>query len=378
MTATTSAAAESHRQVLAGNRLFRGVPAEVLEELVDIPSLVQVEGDRILFEEGAAVDYLYLIVSGSVRVSKAGRGGRQETLSYFEPGDFFGEMAFLDLEPRSAQACTVQPCTLGRVDHAGFERLLRMAPGPISQNLTNGIVGRLRRANTHLIAELTRAERLSLIGAMAAAITHDFKNPMSAILMAADLIGETSTDPEHFASADVIKRAVGQMVAMTEELLDFARGTPNLRLERVEVDDLMAAVDDQILRRLERDGLRVVRRVVYRDSLWIDRNRFARVLVNVLKNAAEAMPEGGDIGISVDRRGPDVVFIVSDTGTGIPEEIFPTLFEPFVTAGKKHGTGLGMAIAKSVVESHGGRILVVSSSVTGTIFEITIPAPDSL
>jgi signal transduction histidine kinase len=365
----------SFRRELGANKLFRGIPESVLDALVEIPELIQAASDEVLFDEGEEADYLYLLVSGAVRVSKQGRGGRQETLSYFGDGDFFGEMALLDMEPRSARAFTVQPTILGRVDRDGFEQLLRIAPGRLSTNLTHGIVARLRSANEQYIDELTRSERLSLIGAMAAAIAHDFKNPMSAILMAAELIGETAEHEDHRESASVIHRAVGQMVGMTEELLDYARGMPDLRRRRVPVADLLAQVEDQIIGRLERDGFRVERRIDLKGDLYVDAGRFARVLVNVLKNAGEAMPDCGTITLAVEPRGRgEVAFVVADTGCGIPEEVLATVFEPFVTHGKVNGTGLGMAIARSVVEAHGGRIRLRSTPGEGTTVEITIPA----
>lgn len=364
----------AHRPWLAENRLFQGVPAETLEELIEVPELVAFGAGDVLFDEGHEGDFLYLLASGAVRVSKRGRAGRQETLSHFTPGDFFGEMALLDLEPRSARAVVVRPAVLGRVDRAGFERMLRMAPGRISANLTHGIVGRLRSANDQFITELTRAERLSLIGSMSAMVAHDFKNPMSAILMAADLISETSPSPDHAESAAVIRRAVTQMVAMTEELLDFARGTPCLRTETVTVDDLLSDLDDQVLGRLRRDGIRVHRQVQWSGELRADRRRLSRALCNVARNAAEAMPDGGDFTLAVEERpGGRVAFVFSDTGYGIPEEVLPTLFEPFISYGKPGGTGLGMAIARSVSEAHGGSIGVSSVPGQGTTVEIILP-----
>jgi signal transduction histidine kinase len=339
-----------------------------------VPEMIDAGTDEVLFDEGDEADYLYLIVSGAVRVSKQGRGGRQETLSYFGDGDFFGEMALLDLEPRSARALTMQPTLMGRVDREGFEQLLRIAPGRLSTNLTHGIVGRLRNANEQFIDELTRSERLNMIGSMATAIAHDFKNPMSAILMAAELVGETAENDDQRESASVIRQAVGQMVAMTDELLDYARGMPDLRRRRFPAGDLVRQLDDQLLHRLERDGFGIERRVAVAGDLYVDPVRFGRVLVNVLKNAAEAMPDRGTITLAVEPRGAEVCFSVADTGIGIPPEVLPTVFEPFVTHGKSNGTGLGMAIARSVVEAHGGRIHVRSTLGVGTTVDITIPA----
>ena len=107
----------------------------------------------------------------------------------------------------------------------------------------------------------------------------------------------------------------------------------------------------------------------------MDSARFIRVLCNLIKNAREAMPGGGILTISTDLVDNQVVLRISDTGIGIPADLMPKLFEPFVTQGKSHGTGLGMAIAKSVVTAHDGKISVQSVQGNGTTVEIRLPAP---
>jgi signal transduction histidine kinase len=106
----------------------------------------------------------------------------------------------------------------------------------------------------------------------------------------------------------------------------------------------------------------------------VDVGRFARMLLNLVKNAIEAMPNGGILRIAVRRQGSVAVFRVSDTGCGIEPDLQAKIFEPFVTFGKSKGTGLGMAIVKSVVEAHGGTIFVHSEVGVGTSIEISIPA----
>ena len=101
--------------------------------------------------------------------------------------------------------------------------------------------------------------------------------------------------------------------------------------------------------------------------------RFLRVLGNLVKNAREAMPTGGSLAISTDLADGWLRLRIADTGVGIPPEVLPRLFEPFVTHGKAGGTGLGMAIAKSVVEAHGGMIAVRSEVQCGTTVEIHLP-----
>jgi signal transduction histidine kinase len=109
--------------------------------------------------------------------------------------------------------------------------------------------------------------------------------------------------------------------------------------------------------------------------LQIDVDRFRRALINIINNAQEAMPHGGRIIFAVERRNESVEFRLSDTGTGIADEIRENIFDPFVTFGKVEGTGLGLAITKLIVEEHSGKVDVSSLSGVGTTFIVTIPLP---
>jgi signal transduction histidine kinase len=106
----------------------------------------------------------------------------------------------------------------------------------------------------------------------------------------------------------------------------------------------------------------------------MDGDRFRRVIYNIAGNAADAMPAGGKLIIDVAQEPGRVVFTFVDNGPGIPDEIQETLFEPFVTHGKSHGTGLGMAIVKKIVEQHGGQITYDSKRGQGTKFVVKLPS----
>src|SRR5215210_2686743 len=123
-----------------------------------------------------------------------GRAGKQETLGYIHPGNFFGEMALIDGQPRSAQATASEPTTLGRVDHATFERILARAPRDLHMNFLRSVVERLRGVNAHYIHELMRAERLTLVGTMANSIIHDIKNPIHCIRACTEMMARRKPD----------------------------------------------------------------------------------------------------------------------------------------------------------------------------------------
>ena len=170
-------------------------------------------------------------------------------------------------------------------------------------------------------------------------------------------------------------KAVDGMLAMTQELLDYARGSTSLSCETVSIWRLLDELNQQALRLLPGQNIQFAKHIRYDGSVVVDLARFIRVLCNLIKNAREAMPSGGILTISTDLLDKQIVIRISDTGIGIPAELLPRLFEPFVTHGKSHGTGLGMAIAKSVVTAHNGKISVSSVEGSGTTVEIRLPAP---
>jgi signal transduction histidine kinase len=345
----------------------------MLAEIERIPTSLDLPESTIIFQEGDPADCFFLIASGGVRISKRGRGGRQESLSQFGADDFFGEMAIYDPAPRSARAASTQATRLGRVDQEGFRRMIELAPLEISSNLTRETIRRLRRMDSLLIDELMEAERLSLVGTMASSIIHDFRNPMAVIQGAVQMLERRSEDPALTKYAGMIRRSVDRMMSMAHELLDYSRGVTSLDLRPVRVEELFEELEEQALHLLPASGIHVERDIGFTGSIMIDRNRFIRMLLNIIRNAAEAMGPAGVLRIGVARAGTEIRFTVEDTGGGIPEEILPTIFEPFVTHGKSGGTGLGMAIARAVADAHGGRITISSTPGVGTRVDISLP-----
>jgi len=357
--------------MLQGNRLFAGIPADLLAEMASgLKRLSFAPGD-VIFCEGDPGACFYLVCEGSIRISKAGRGGKQETLGFIEPGSFFGEMALVDGQPRSAQAAATDHSVLVQVDKADFDRILERAPAIVPMNFVHSVVERLRSANAHYISEVMRSERLALVGAMANSIVHDLKNPIQAIRGCADLINERC-DVETQALASIIKRSSGRMLDMAQELLDFAHGQSSIVLRRAPLEVILAEIDLE-LPVLVPLSVQLCREIEPVGDVLVDPPRFARMLLNLTKNAIEAMPNGGILWLRVRQRGGRVLFGVSDTGCGIPPEMLPKVFEPFVTFGKAKGTGLGMAIVKNVVEAHNGTIKITSEVNVGTAIEISVP-----
>jgi signal transduction histidine kinase len=355
------------------NHLFDGVPPDVLEEIGPQIEVAEFAENAVVFREGDHGDALYLVGSGSIRISKSGRGGQQETLGFIGPGSFFGEMALLDQEPRSATATAAERSVLGLVREDAFNRILEIAPSRLHLNFLHSVTNRLRNVNSHFITEMLRNERLSLVGTMANSIIHDLKNPIHIVRYCSHFLSKDSKDPRVTELTKMIDSAMDGMLAMTQELLDYARGSSSFVLNNVSIWRVLDELNEQVLRLLPGKNVQFIKNMGYEGEIFVDLHRFSRMLCNLVKNAREAMPQGGILTLATEQVGNEIILRVSDTGVGIPPEILPKLFEPFVTHGKANGTGLGLAIAKSIVEGHQGTISVSSRVGTGTTIEIRLP-----
>lgn len=356
------------------NALFRGIISDELEKL-DIPiEKCQFEKGDIVFEEGAEGRNMYLIASGKIRISKKGRGGKQETLTIKEKDDFFGEMALLQEEEplRTARATAVETTVLGRLNQRSLQAMIEHSP-KAAMHFTRLLASQLKSANTYFIDKLIDAERLSLIGSMMSAMVHDFRNPIASILMASDFLKSAKDDKQMVMVGEMTGDAANQMLAMIQEVLDYSKGDIRLNLGTHRVPDLVSAINAQILDGLADQKITVHRQIDYKGELVADRNRLIRLLCNIVKNSAEAMPNGGDLTLRFSRRDDLIVIEIEDTGCGIPADLLPRIFEPFTSYGKSNGTGLGMAIVKSAVKAHHGDIQIESEEGKGTICRISLP-----
>jgi signal transduction histidine kinase len=360
--------------LFAANALLAGISPAVFNQIAPRIEVLRPLADHIVFAENEPGDALYLIAQGSVKISKRGRGGQQETLTYLLANDYFGEMALVDRGVRSAQASAVGETILGRVDRATWDSLLALAPNEVLGNFTRSVTHRLRQNNQHFIEQVMRSERLSLLGTTISSIVHDMNNPITTILGACQVIQSRANDALTTQMSGLIKEAIDRMETMTRELIDFSRGNTELRLKMVSLPELVNQLDPDFTKC--RVACDVQLDIAYQGKIRVDRHRILRVFGNLIKNAREAMKAGDPNVLRFSAHQADglIRFEVSDTGHGIESDFLPKIFEPFVTNGKSNGTGLGLAISKTVVEAHGGTISVRSNG-KGTTFTIDLPVP---
>lgn len=139
----------------SSNALLAGVAPAVLKKICQRIEIITFAPHDIVFAEDEPGDCLYLIVRGSIKISKRSRGGQQETLTFLSANDYFGEMALVDNERRSARATAVGETILGRIDRETWDLLLQFAPHEVMANFTRSIMQRLRQNNQHFIEQMS-------------------------------------------------------------------------------------------------------------------------------------------------------------------------------------------------------------------------------
>jgi signal transduction histidine kinase len=214
-------------------------------------------------------------------------------------------------------------------------------------------------------------ENVSAVEWLSTSIVHDLRNPLGTIYAAAEMLMDLDPAPTQVKRlAANIYRAASRMRELLADLNSVARGTRSAP-EKCDIREVIAAASDAASAATENHSVQIVLDVPERIELLLTRSCMERVFFNLIVNALEAMPSGGKIRIGARIAGNCVLVELEDTGPGIPRRIRDRLFEPFVTAGKQDGLGLGLALSRQTVLSHGGDIW--TEPATGARFVIRLP-----
>jgi signal transduction histidine kinase len=233
----------------------------------------------------------------------------------------------------------------------------------------NNMCESIRQAREDLI----RQERISTIGRLSGSIVHDLRNPLAAIYGGSEMLVDTDLPPAHVKRlAGNIYRASRRIQELLQDLLNVSRGK-SLPSELCRLREVAAAAFDSLAASAEAQRVHVTISVAPEIELPLERSRMERAFVNLIGNAIEAMPDGGEIVISAVPKGDCVVVQVQDNGPGIAPEIRSKLFQPFVSAGKRNGLGLGLALTRQTVVDHGGDMWVESEPGKGARFSFRLP-----
>jgi signal transduction histidine kinase len=199
-----------------------------------------------------------------------------------------------------------------------------------------------------------RLEQQHTTGWLSTAIVHDLRNPLATVFAGAEMLMQldaASTQAKRLATN--IHHAAGRL---RELLADLAgancghRSTPEI----CNISDVIHAASEAAIPAADTQSVQILHDVPADLEITLERSRMKRVFINLITNALEAMPHGGEIRIGAKKQDNRVLIEVEDTGPGIPRGIRDRLFEPFVTAGKDHGLGLGLALSRQTLLDHGG------------------------
>ena len=231
------------------------------------------------------------------------------------------------------------------------------------------IAKRMERLEEHAL----QAEKLKAISTLAAGMAHEIKNPLTAIKTFAEFIPEKQNDPIFMKRLHHVLTSETQRIQeVVQELLEFAKPkTPNLK--PVDLGPIIKSTVDFLSGDLLKHSIQWAISCQHNNAVvQADADQLRQILINLIQNAADAMPTGGTLTLTTQANDGYLELAVTDTGEGIPKELLPKIFDPFVTT-KPNGTGLGLAMVQTLVRTHRGAISVISTPARGTTFTLRFP-----
>ena len=228
--------------------------------------------------------------------------------------------------------------------------------------------------------DAAKGERVSAAVKIARSIVHDLRTPLTAVSLVADFLQKhQSVEPEQRTKKfEQLHAAIRKIDDMMQELIDFSQNNFELNIANTSAEEIAETLTKDHEERFKASNVRFAVSNHSTGTVPMDKERIRRALNHLVSNAEHAMPNGGMLSVMMSDNNGSLRIVVEDTGTGMPQEIRESLFEPFVTGGTRSGAGLGLAIAKKIIELHKGMISFTSEQGKGTEFVVTIPRPNSL
>jgi signal transduction histidine kinase len=235
---------------------------------------------------------------------------------------------------------------------------------------------RMRHTLRSAQEELLQAERLATIGRMASTISHDLRHSLTTILAYAEFLSEgTLRESRRVEYYQEIRQAVNQMTDQIQALLEFSRTKTVYRPVSANIAEVIERAVHAVKARPEFNGIQIITSFEGSTEGRFDSGSLERVFHNLVLNACEAVPQdSGRIEVRTRQTDEGLEIRVADNGAGIPEEIRDRIFQPFVTAGKDNGIGLGLAVVQKIIQDHGGQVGVESTGAGGTVLRISLPS----
>lgn len=354
------------------------------------------KANEVLVQENSIANRFFIIIDGNVEVWKNWNEENPYLIGKHGPGHFFGEMALLDGQPRSATVIASENVMTLYINRENFRELINryssiafsvmLSMSNLVRASNSQFVDDLRARNRELsiaYAELEKAqdirirdERFFTLGKFSSMMLHDIRNPLSAIKAQTELIQEFLDQPvfiKNFVST--ITNEVQRLERMANEFLDFSRGEVRLNLSPIEPCELIFDLINNIKQRFDSDGIKIIKSCQAEGKSILDRDRMHRALYNICDNARKAMLDSQtkELQISAEFQDQNLIIKIGDTGRGMGKEVVEHLYEPFFSASEHGGTGLGLVVVKNVIEAHSGKLEIKTGEGRGTVFTISLP-----
>lgn len=223
----------------------------------------------------------------------------------------------------------------------------------------------------------THAEKMAALGELSFGVAHNVNNTLTGILGRAQLLMRTTDREKTTAGLELIIKSAEDGAHIIKRIQDFARERPSREFQSISVAELLTEVSEMTRPRWEARSINeAIRCALQADCAAVimgDPVELREVLVNMIYNAVDAMPQGGEIRLGAHEMGDRVIITITDSGTGMSPEVKSRLFNPFFTTKGKAGTGMGLAVSFGIVRRHDGSIEVDSEIGRGTTFRISLP-----
>ena len=238
---------------------------------------------------------------------------------------------------------------------------------------------RLEEANRRLQEtqqQLIQSERLAAVGKMAARVAHEVNNPLAIIKTAVRIIRNQSAPASPTTgSLQMIEEEISRIARIIQEILEFSRPTTPVQ-ELVQINAVIQGLEYLLAQDLHEKqiALKVIREAGL-PRVLISSDQLKQVVLNMVRNAEDAMPQGGELAIRTTQRGRFVELSIADTGCGIPAEHREHIFDPFFTTKRRgRGVGLGLSVSYGIITAASGRVEVESEVGKGSMFRVSLPA----
>ena len=372
-------------------RAFPGIPSTEASDLISLSQQRYFQPGAIICHEGARESTFYILLDGEVRVTKWINDTDERVMKHLGPGDFFGEMAIIHNAPRAATVTATKACETLEVRKEDFARLLEHSSS-MSVAIVREVSRRLRENDEMAIDDLREKARELAIAYQQLAeidharnefltvVAHELRTPLMAATGFLQVIRMGALQGEALNHAlETVARYLQDITSLTNDIL-FLQEMDLILPEFIPTDvgRLAASVVDQRRSQAEHNKIQLHLTVAPDlPAIQGDPKSLERALSAILDNAIKFSPDGGDVFVVVGFDPVKTWIWFQDYGLGIPAEALPHIFERFFHLDKigKHlfrGVGLGLSIARQVIELHHGKITVDSTPGQGTKFTITL------